>query len=237
MKPSVTRGDHPKPHDRQQSVPHRPNRRAFRLCFSGVEVEMLEKIRQEWSSIIAAPWSYITIGTACFASGAGLIAILDHHQIESLKSDRDLYKDKIEASEPQIKSGESPTAVSTMAASLRSYVAPSPPNSDRYVSQSVAGKYISLLQSNGTALQIDLLLRPYIGKKMRLSGRLLNTDILNDEIKVQVEVPASYESYFVSFSRKWSAQLSTLSRNSRFQVDVTITQNEKSIIFSDGELV
>jgi hypothetical protein len=116
--------------------------------------------------------------------------------------------------------------------------APLPPNLTDYVSGAVATKFLALSKREPTPLQIDLLLHPYIGKRMRLSGTLDTVTILDHQhIQVQMSPIGGYGgSIFVEFPSKWTAQLSLLGRDSTLNVDTLISAGEPTTKLTDGQL-
>ena len=131
------------------------------------------------------------------------------------------------------------TSMAPSAASNSTTSAPAPPNFTDYAPQAVAVKFLSLNKSgvSPTPLQLDLLLRPYIGKRMRLSGTIDSISVEQDgSLQVQLS-PQGAEggSFFVIFPKKWTPQLSNFGTGATMNIDVLISDGEPPAL-TDGEL-
>jgi hypothetical protein len=112
-----------------------------------------------------------------------------------------------------------------------------PSNSTDYVPEGFAEKFLSLHKTDPTPLQVDLLLRPYVGKRMRVSGILESVIIHGDgSLLVLVRPAGGASGYFVvAFLKKWTPQLGVLGAGSPVNVDMLIAEGEPPAL-TDGQL-
>src|SRR3569623_703173 len=132
---------------------------------------MLEKLQAVWPVIRAHPWATLSIALTCFGAGFASAKLLDTHEIASLKADRDLFKDSGSAG-PSASSPQPGAPAEPHSSFIATELLPSPPDTLEFGPRSVAERYLAMKRARATPLQLELLLRPYVGKLQRLVGTL-----------------------------------------------------------------
>lgn len=195
---------------------------------------MFEKVRAEWPVIRDARWSVGSLVVAALIAGFGVSAFLSNREINSLKAERDLFKSQIESSQSAGPSAKS-TAMPKPLARGKSGSAPEPPNSGDYVPSSVAERFLALKRENATPLQINHLLQPYAGKRIRLAADVRYADMHRDYVWVQLDQGGVGRGLlYVSFKPRWAEQLSVISPGQRIEFDATISKDNPPELVDGG---
>jgi len=111
-----------------------------------------------------------------------------------------------------------------------------PINGADYAPPSVSDKFTALYSGTPpTDLQVDLLLRPYIGKRIRFSATMATVSMGgNGILTVQLSI-GEIAWFFVDFPAKWQAQLSVISPGTKVNVDAMIADGKPAHL-TDGAL-